>query len=264
VFACFYSTAPLESSHLFEAKYIPFSDVKSGVRSTEEYSLDEVVYRAEDGGLLDVEHNMEALAIYGPEYWKALFDNRVGRTSWPYGSGVWSKKEWVLPVSAAHNAGVLSRLLALNASLNRCYDPCLLAAKQPAALRRSLRPRRRKSETEGSRIDRTAAWPLTPQCACALVSLQQISDEDIVSMFEGNSNLFWAERFGRETLGMNDLWVKQCGNSHTGSFKDLGMTVLVSQVSVCLPGCPAASRCLLPCLSLSAIRSGCLLKPLYV
>lgn len=50
-------------------------------------------------------------------------------------------------------------------------------------------------------------------------------------MFEGNSNLFWAERFGRETLGMSDLWVKQCGNSHTGSFKDLGMTVLVSQVS---------------------------------
>jgi len=28
----------------------------------------------------------------------------------------------------------------------------------------------------------------------------------------------------------SDLWVKQCGNSHTGSFKDLGMTVLVSVV----------------------------------
>lgn len=64
-----------------------------------------------------------------------------------------------------------------------------------------------------------------------LASLQQISDDDIVSMFEGNSNLFWAERFGRETLGMTDLWVKQCGNTHTGSFKDLGMTVLVSQVN---------------------------------
>jgi threonine synthase len=61
------------------------------------------------------------------------------------------------------------------------------------------------------------------------VPLQEISSDDIVSMFEGNSNLFWAERFGRE-LGMSDLWVKQCGNSHTGSFKDLGMTVLVSQV----------------------------------
>ena len=60
---------------------------------------------------------------------------------------------------------------------------------------------------------------------------QQLGDDDIVSMFEGNSNLFWAERLGREALGMRDLWVKQCGNSHTGSFKDLGMTVLVSQVN---------------------------------
>jgi threonine synthase len=31
-------------------------------------------------------------------------------------------------------------------------------------------------------------------------------------------------------IGIRDLWVKQCGLSHTGSFKDLGMTVLVSQV----------------------------------
>jgi threonine synthase len=65
------------------------------------------------------------------------------------------------------------------------------------------------------------------RCPCS----QGIDDKDIVSMFEGNSNLFWAERFGKEVLGMNDLWVKQCGNSHTGSFKDLGMTVLVSQVN---------------------------------
>ena len=52
----------------------------------------------------------------------------------------------------------------------------------------------------------------------------------MVSMFEGNTNLFWAERFGKESLGMSRLWVKQCGWSPTGSFKDLGMTVLVSQV----------------------------------
>jgi threonine synthase len=118
--------------------------------------LDEVVYRAADGGLLDVQHDIAALQQCDPQYWKQLFDKRVARTAWPFGSGVWSKKEWVLP---------------------------------------------------------------------------QISDDDVVSMFEGNSNLFWAERFGRETLGMHDLWVKQCGNSHTGSFKDLGMTVLVSQVN---------------------------------
>ena len=124
-------------------------------KSGERYSLDEVIYRSQTGKLLDVQHDMEALAIYGPEYWKALFDERVGKTSWPYGSGVWSKKEWVLP---------------------------------------------------------------------------GISNDDVVSMFEGNSNLFWAERFGG-MLGMSDLWVKQCGNSHTGSFKDLGMTALVSQVN---------------------------------
>jgi threonine synthase len=56
-----------------------------------------------------------------------------------------------------------------------------------------------------------------------------IEDDNIVSMDEGGTNLFWAERFGR-SLGIGDLWVKQCGNSHTGSFKDLGMTVLVSMV----------------------------------
>lgn len=99
---------------------------------------------------------MEALGKYDAKYWKNLFDSRVGKTTWPYGSGVWSKKEWVLP---------------------------------------------------------------------------ELDNDDIVSMFEGNSNLFWAERFGKEKLKMNDLWVKQCGNSHTGSFKDLGMTVLVSQVN---------------------------------
>ena len=48
-------------------------------------------------------------------------------------------------------------------------------------------------------------------------------------MDEGGTNLFWADRFG-QALGLDDLWVKQCGNSHTGSFKDLGMTVLVSMV----------------------------------
>ena len=56
-----------------------------------------------------------------------------------------------------------------------------------------------------------------------------IRDENIVSMDEGGTNLMWAERFGRE-LGMDELWIKMCGQSHTGSFKDLGMTVLVSIV----------------------------------
>jgi threonine synthase len=118
------------------------------------YSLDEVVYTARDGSLLEVVHDKEELCKIPPEEWKRLFDHRSHVNEWPYGSGVWGKKEWVLP---------------------------------------------------------------------------EIENENIVSMYEGNSNLFWAERYGR-SLGLEDLWIKQCGNSHTGSFKDLGMTVLVSMV----------------------------------
>ena len=57
-----------------------------------------------------------------------------------------------------------------------------------------------------------------------------VEEHNVVSMFEGGSNLFLAERLGRE-VRLEDLWIKQCGNSHTGSFKDLGMTVLVSMVN---------------------------------
>jgi len=59
--------------------------------------------------------------------------------------------------------------------------------------------------------------------------LKKQNAENVVSMCEGNTNLFWADRLGKQ-LGLNDLWIKLCGNSHTGSFKDLGMTVLVSVV----------------------------------
>ena len=63
----------------------------------------------------------------------------------------------------------------------------------------------------------------------------EVDDANIVSTLEGGTNLFWAERLGRE-IGVPDLWVKQCGNSHTGSFKDLGMTVLVSMVRQMIAG----------------------------
>ena len=62
-----------------------------------------------------------------------------------------------------------------------------------------------------------------------------LRDENVVSMYEGNTNLFWAERLGKK-LGVSDLWIKLCGNSHTGSFKDLGMTVLVSVVKQMMQG----------------------------
>jgi threonine synthase len=113
-----------------------------------------VVYTDRSGGLLQVVHDMDALKRTSGNRWKELFESRQHKSEWPYGSGVWGKKEWVLP------------------------------------------------EVEG---------------------------DNVVSMYEGHTNLFWADRYGRE-LGLEDLWIKLCGNTHTGSFKDLGMTVLVSMV----------------------------------
>ena len=119
------------------------------------WPLEEVIYRCpECGSLLEVAHDLEALRARSPVAWMRLFDDRYKRTAWPYGSGVWGKKEWVAP---------------------------------------------------------------------------QLEDSNVVSLDEGGTNLFWAERYGK-ALGLEDLWVKLCGNSHTGSFKDLGMTVLVSVV----------------------------------
>ncbi|XVE51897.1 hypothetical protein DITRI_Ditri02bG0077700 [Diplodiscus trichospermus] len=152
-----HNAATITTDHpRFTAKYVPFTAISDPSSSDESYSLDEIVYRSQSGSLLDVHHDMTALKHFDGAYWRNLFDSRVGKTTWPFGSGVWSKKEWVLP---------------------------------------------------------------------------EIDDDDIVSAFEGNSNLFWAERYGKLFVGMNDLWVKHCGISHTGSFKDLGMTVLVSQVN---------------------------------
>ena len=122
---------------------------------SETYRLEEVVYTARDGSLLEVAHDGDELAKVPAAEWKRRFRERAHSSEWPYGSGVWGKKEWVLP---------------------------------------------------------------------------DIDNENVVSMYEGNTNLFWADRYGRE-LGLEDFWIKQCGNTHTGSFKDLGMTVLVSMVN---------------------------------
>jgi hypothetical protein len=98
--ACLHA-APSEGSDTFHAKYVPFQSVLSGSNSSgESYSLDDVIYRSAAGGLLDVEHDFSALAHYDAAYWKKLFEKRTATTKWPFGSGVWSKKEWVLPVRA--------------------------------------------------------------------------------------------------------------------------------------------------------------------
>src|SRR5690606_4625123 len=90
---------------------------------SERYPLDEVVYTARDGGLLQVVHDLDQLRKTPAAAWKRLFEERAHRNEWPYGSGVWGKKEWVCP---------------------------------------------------------------------------DIDNDNIVSMYEGHSNLFWAERYGQE------------------------------------------------------------------
>jgi threonine synthase len=97
-----------------------------------------------------------------------------------------------------------------------------------------LKPLREKSQEEWKRLFddryRRQIWPYgssvwgKKEWVCPYVE-----DENVVSMYEGASNVFWAERFGKQ-VGVEDLWIKMCGNGHTGSFKDLGMTVLVSVV----------------------------------
>src|SRR5438094_7364675 len=115
------------------------------------YRLDQIVYRCEScGGLLEVRHDVDALKQRSATEWKRLFDSRLGRAS-----GVWSKKELVLP---------------------------------------------------------------------------ELDEKNIVSLGEGNSPLIKSERFAK-SLGIDEIYIKQCGTSHTGSFKDLGMTVLVSAVN---------------------------------
>ncbi len=135
---------------------MPYSAKFRCINGCEEHELNKVVYRCNQcGSLLEVVHDMDALKEKSAAEWKKLFYERVHTTQFPYGSGIWGKKEWVLP---------------------------------------------------------------------------NIDNENVVSLYEGNSNLMWAKRLG-EQIGVKDLWIKQCGITHTGSFKDLGMTVLVSMVN---------------------------------
>src|SRR5687768_5769478 len=58
--------------------------------------------------------------------------------------------------------------------------------------------------------------------------LPDLPTQDIVTLGEGATPLVEVPRLG-DAWGIR-LYLKQCGHTHTGSFKDLGMTVLLSQV----------------------------------
>jgi threonine synthase len=122
------------------------------------WGLDEIVYRTPEGRLLEVAHDLTALRkARDATAWKALWDGRWSPRAHALASGVWDKREVVLP---------------------------------------------------------------------------RIPAEHIVSLGEGRSDLLSLGAYARG-LGLDPerTWLKQCGNGHTGSFKDLGMTVLVSQVN---------------------------------
>jgi len=139
----------LQKSQGFQAQF-------QNINGDDTYPLDQIIYRSpNDGSLLEVRHDLEALKQVSAEEWKTLFAARRNELLSPWNSGVWAQKEMVLP---------------------------------------------------------------------------HIAPENIVSLGEGWNPLFHAAKL-EEQLGLKKLWVKLCGNSHTGSFKDLGMTVLVSQVN---------------------------------
>ena len=90
-------------------------------------SLDEIVYESNSGGLLDVQHDMDALKMYDGAYWRSLFDSRVGKTTWPYGSGVRSKKEWENRDTVALTACLAPSFLFsifLRKQTERCTKEC--------------------------------------------------------------------------------------------------------------------------------------------
>ncbi len=119
------------------------------------YPVSRVMYRCPScGGLLEVVHDLEALAARDTAEWKTLFAERWRGLEAPWSSGVWGKREWVLP---------------------------------------------------------------------------ELRDGNLVTLGEGGTHLMPIHRYA-EALGLGDVRLKQCGTSHTGSFKDLGMTVLVSMV----------------------------------
>ena len=68
------------------------------INGDDTYPLTDVIYRSKvDGSLLEVEHDRAALASKSPDEWKKLFAERRMSFEPADMSGIWSKREMVLP-----------------------------------------------------------------------------------------------------------------------------------------------------------------------
>ena len=94
--------------------------------------------------------------------------------------------------------------------------------------------RSRSADEWRTLLDRRATSPRWPDPSGVWAQrewvLPDLVDEEIVSLGEGRTPLVPMPRLG-EQLGSAGLFIKQCGHNPTGSFKDLGMTALVSMVA---------------------------------
>ena len=62
------------------------------------HELNEIIYRCTKcGNLLEVKHDVDRLKTRSAAAWMSLFEKRYMRTAYPYGSGVWGKKELICP-----------------------------------------------------------------------------------------------------------------------------------------------------------------------
>lgn len=102
--------------------------------------------------------------------------------------------------------------------------------------------RRFEERFRGRGLDASGVWGKREWVA------PELTEEHIVSLGEGATPLVHAARLGRD-LDVPALHIKQCGTSHTGSFKDLGMTVLVSVVQMAIAQGALAPTTALACAS---------------
>lgn len=126
--------------------------------SHQEYPIDQVRYRADNGELLEVVHtNPQALSR---QVTKELLHQRLTRMTGPFASGVWRYKELLLPIEENHIV----------------------------------------SKPEGN----TNLYPVGAACGTGYAAIGRYA-------------------------GVDNLYLKHEGENPTGSFKDRGMTVGISQ-----------------------------------